>query len=234
MNERLDVLGRVIVALGLFIVPACDDSQDEPSQTADAAAAAADSGAKLRFRDKDGQISDGSVDAAAADAHVELEPSDRELLLACEAEEPCLLGFAQVTEGYRRATIHADRTACILEGLQERRPGRYLHETNSTWGNGHDQLHHVLIVRADGKALYARTRDTLHNRNEKALTPEPAQLCTLREPSYFSECVVAVREVKPNRMIEDLPWECAYGEEGTYPGELKWFESCEPAPATCE
>lgn len=235
MNERLDVLGRVILALGLLVAPACDDSQDEPSKTADAAAA--DTGDSLQFRDKDGQIPDGSADAAVVDAHVELEPSDLDLISACEAEEPCTGSHAQMADA-RPYTI-SDGTACLLEHLQERRPGRYAHEATSVHPMGRFGANHVLIVRADGTALYARTQYTTDVRKgrEGTMTPEPAKLCKLREPSYFEECVAAVRQLEPpTAPVPELPWKCAFGEgtDRAIPGELQWFESCEPAPATCE
>jgi len=124
-----------------------------------------------------------------------------------------------------------------MEALQERKPGRYIHGTRSAHGQGDEGVDHVLIVRADGTALYARmvyvdVRGSVIT--EMSETPEPAQLCTLRDPSYFAECAAAMRQVKPNERVQEVPWQCAFGEGDTKPGELKWFESCEAAPATCE
>ena len=100
-------------------------------------------------------------------------------------------------------------------------------------------MNHVLIVRADGSALYARTKYTTDNRKDRedTMMPERAQLCALREPSYFAECLSAVRQLEPpTAPVPDLPWTCAFGKGDvrTEPGELKWFERCEPAEATCE
>ena len=218
-KQGLVGFGRFAVTVALLALTACSESKDQPAAVADAASADA-----------------ASSDAASAESRVDAGPDDRELLLACEAEEPCMSSYAQMTEGGRRATIHSESTTCVLEGLEQRRPGRrYGHETNHTWTRGGESLFHLLMVRANGKVLYARTR-FLQNRSDKEETPETTQLCTLRDPSYFAACAAAVRQVQPRQMIEDLPWECAFGEQKqeTQLGELKWFESCEPAPATCE
>jgi hypothetical protein len=220
MDERLGFLGRVVVMMALFAAPACSESKHEPSKAADAAAAA-----------------DADAAADAVDSGVDAGPSDLELLSACEVEQPCPSSGAQMADG--RPYGIGLGTDCLLERLQERAPGRYIYKGVSTHPMGEFGMDHVLIVRADGSALYARTQYSIDIREgrEDTMTPEPTQLCTLRDPSYFAECLAAVQQVEPpTARIPELPWNCVFGKgaERTLPGELQWFESCEPASATCE
>jgi hypothetical protein len=90
----------------------------------------------------------------------ETEPpgvSAYESLTECAAVEPCQgeSSFAQMIEGDSSRILHAG-TACVLAGLRDRTPGRYLHQTDATWGNGSAGSHHVILIRHDGIVLYTR------------------------------------------------------------------------------
>lgn len=158
------------------------------------------------------------------------EPGDREHLLACEIEEPCLAGLAQLAD-QKPSTITPDRMACIFRALGERKPGRYVHQTDHTFGDGSQGAQHVLIVRSDGSALYASATYEARGDAEPKEKDRPGQLCTLRDPSYFVDCLDAVVPLQQgDQKIAGLAWDCSYGDDS----KLDWFESCEAAPAACE
>lgn len=173
-------------------------------------------------------------DAAAAESLVDDDKlSDREQLLACEVEEPCLEGLAQRAD-LRPFTINSHRMTCIFRALAERKPGRYEHHTESASGDGSMGTHHVLLVHADGTASYARRSYADYRNTDLEETEYPGQRCTLRDPSFFTDCFDAVLPVEQGDVLEGLAWECSYGDDSKVPVELDWFESCEPAPAACE
>jgi hypothetical protein len=165
----------------------------------------------------------------------ETEPpgvSAYESLTECAAVEPCQgeSSFAQMIEGDSSRILHAG-TACVLAGLRDRTPGRYLHQTDATWGNGSAGSHHVILIRHDGIVLY--TRDSYASGTfAPADVVEPGQRCTLKSEEFFDACYAAVTAPGGD---SDAAFTCAYSGSKTSSAPIDWFESCETdAAPSCE
>ena len=156
--------------------------------------------------------------------------SDFELLEACAAPEPCGTGYAQLIENATH-NIHADTVLCLMNALGARTPGKYLHETDSTFSNGSVGAEHRLVVVGD-EVAYARVRYTVHTGYERMA--EPGQRCRLKPASYFEACADALVNSPPRD--DAVAWACAFGDGAvTTPSTLEWFESCsEDSPARCD
>ena len=165
--------------------------------------------------------------------------SHYETLSGCDVVEPCEQSLAQLvdTEGY----FVDERIRCLLSALAERRVGRYLHETNSTYGDAGAGGFHTLVVHEDGSASYVNDAYQCVPSSTPVdhLPPAEPYRCTLKPPSYFEACVAALVGVEngsayPPEGAE--AWACAFGDgDGYQPNNLFWFESCESElPAKCE
>jgi hypothetical protein len=162
-----------------------------------------------------------------------------ETLSACDVAEPCEQSLAQLVdlEGY----FVDERISCLLSALAERRGGRYLHETNSTYGDAGAGAFHTLVVHPDGTASYVSdTYQCVPSTTpvEDLPPPEPYR-CTLKPPSYFEACVAAITRVETGSAYPPEgaeAWACAFGDgDGYKPNNLFWFESCESErPASCD
>jgi hypothetical protein len=79
---------------------------------------------------------------------------------------------------------------CTLQALRDRVPGRYRHETDSTWSGGSIGSHHVVLVYANGQAGYGR--DPYAAGAPTPVEPIAGQRCQLKPASYFEECLAAL------------------------------------------
>lgn len=161
-------------------------------------------------------------------------------LEACAVPEPCgeRDSFAQLIENQAR-NMDEESLRCVLSALAARRPGRYVHHTDSTFSNGSSAAKHVFVVGADGTAAYVRDpRQSFSGPEprETVLPPDPAQRCTLKPASYFEACLAAVaRTAAGATRADDEGWACAFGDgEVLRASRLDWFERCEPeSPPRC-
>lgn len=172
-----------------------------------------------------------------------LQTSDDErALLACSVDDLCEFPTtSQIVEGSNVAYVAT--TACTFEALAERRPGRHVHTTDHTWTNGALGAKHTLLVRADGSALYSRVPYggyVIFEGNRERFVPyeeaaDPGARCTLKPPSYFEDCRVAIGEAEMARE-GSAAYRCAFGDgDRDTTSHLSWFESCETvSPIACE
>jgi hypothetical protein len=181
----------------------------------------------------------GMGGGGADEPFVPPENPDAIALEACQLEDPCSESYIQEAEaaGYH---IWVDGSACLLEALAQRTPGRYLHNTDSTWGNGSTGSEHRLVITADGSVLYARTPyEYVEPFDPDAFRPDPGQRCALKPPAFFEACRDAVLTETPSTddfYEEDAAWLCLFGDGSQYvPTHLEWFESCETqSPIACD
>jgi hypothetical protein len=169
--------------------------------------------------------------AAEEDAAVDPMPGpadDYDRLYDCADEEPCGLSFTGNLEGGENAITHA-RLRCTIEGLGARAPGRYLHDTDSSFSDSSSSVRHTLIVNEGGSVQYVRSVTI-----DGVKTIEPAQRCVLQSGEYFASCLAALDT--PDTSDGSEPWLCAFGDgERAAESNLGWFESCETeTPLVCE
>ena len=160
-------------------------------------------------------------------------------LSACDVEAPCEQSLTQLVEleGY----FVDDRIGCLLTALAERRIGRYLHQTDSIYGDSGAGAFHTLVVHADGTASYVSDEYQCVRSTTPVDDLPPAQpfRCSLKPPSYFEACVAAVASVEDGSAYPPEgaeAWACVFGDgDGYTPNHLFWFESCESElPVSCE
>lgn len=159
-------------------------------------------------------------------------PSEFDELKACSAAEPCEGSLAQLVEGSMRNVDRAS-ARCLLTGLRDRTPGRYLHDTDSTFSNGSVGAHHVLLAASGGAVRYARDVYAFASPNSppEPIDP-PAQRCQLADPSFFAGCLDALGASGP---VSDAAWQCLFGDgTATEPSRLPWFTSCAAEAPRCE
>lgn len=153
---------------------------------------------------------------------------DFETLSACPAAEPCPRSFVQLIEGYLFTVSLSPE--CTLQALRDRVPGRYRHDTDSTWSGGSTGSQHVVLVYANGQAGYAR--DPYGGGFQPTpVEPIAGQRCQLKPARFFEECLAALA-ANPH---SSLSFRCLYAGEITSTGPLPWFESCvSESPSRCE
>lgn len=158
-------------------------------------------------------------------------------LEACDVPEPCdSESFVQLVENYAH-NIPKEPVSCVLSGLAERRPGRYVHRAEAVFSNGSTQVENVFVVARDGSVAHVRDPSqspSTPGQPASVIPPDPAVRCTLKPASYFEACLAAVQSATSSD--DDAAWACVFG-EGTSlaPSRLDWFESCErEAPPRCE
>ncbi|HTV24650.1 MAG TPA: hypothetical protein VMG12_38425 [Polyangiaceae bacterium] len=231
---RFSLLGVPALALGL--IAGCDDDGGGPWPPVGGGGSSAGlgNGGGAGADERGGSAGEGGGDGGPATEDL----SELRALEACDVPEPCGESFAQLIEGMTH-NIRKDGASCVLRSLADRRPGRYTHRTESTYGNGSTAVLHVFVVAADGSVAYVRdpTRYTSSPESgSEVLPPDPAQRCTLKPASYFEQCLAAVEAAVPNsNSSADPAWPCTYG-DGVFaqPSRLDWFESCTPeAPPRC-
>lgn len=177
---------------------------------------------------------DGAIDQdAAMREEGGMDPSpmaadDYDRLYNCADDEPCGLSFAGNLEGGDNAITHS-RLLCTLNALGTRAPGRYLHDTDSSFTDGSSSVRHTLILNEGGSVQYVRSVTV-----DGVKTIEPAQRCVLKASAYFEACHEALNG--PETEDGSEPWLCAFG-DGARAAEsaLGWFESCATeTPLVCE
>jgi hypothetical protein len=156
---------------------------------------------------------------------------DFETLGACPAAEPCPRSFVQMVEGAPPGVSVSP--ACALRALRDRLPGRYRHETDSTWTSGSVGSRHLILVTASGDALYAR--DPYGHDLGRPPPPDvalPAQRCRLKPAAYFDQCLAALAANDP---FSPVRRDCIYAGDVTSTGPMQWFDSCvSESPVRCE
>ena len=174
-----------------------------------------------------GAVGVGAMNAGAAGTGDEdqpaMGPNELERLLACVVEEPCGRSNAQLVEG---ATRNFSKLAakCVLEGLRDRKPGRYLHDTDSTTSGSSDGAHHVVLITDAGQVLHA-AEDYSYGPVAQGEPVIAGQRCQLKPASYFESCLSALDGSAATDA--DTAWQCVFGPSvGIAPGQIPWFESC--------
>jgi hypothetical protein len=151
---------------------------------------------------------------------------------ACDVEEPCA-GERSYTQLVESRFHHINSTpSCLFSALAERRPGRYLHDTDSTFSSGTVGALHHLVVGADGTVAYVR--EPYRNvSNVGELPPVEPLRCILKPPSYFEACRAAVEALMvpddsaTSPVDDEAAWSCTFGDGAIItPSNLPWFESC--------
>jgi hypothetical protein len=209
-------MSKQIVALGMVILSSLG-----------AAACADESGAEPRVVRGEGDSNDGPTAGGDGQVGGGQASSGYDEVAACVAPEPCGRSLAQLIENSMR---HVDRAnaRCVLEGLRDRKPGRYLHDSDHTYSNGSIGADHALLLAADGTVRYAR--DNYGPGNE---TDPPARRCRLADASYFASCLESL-DASPDT-VADPAWRCLFGVGSNLePGRLEWFTSCVTEVPRCE
>jgi hypothetical protein len=234
-----------VVSVVIFAA-ACGDDDDSASNTADtggtagsaAAGSAGSAGGAAGGRPGRGGAAGsatsgrGGAGGSAAGSGGGQATSEFDELKACAAAEPCEGSLAQLIEGSMR-NVNRERARCVLTGLRDRTPGRYLHNTDSTFSNGSVGADHLLLVSSGGAVRYARD---VYASAAPVNPPEPidppAQRCELADPSFFAGCLDALSAPGP---VSDATWQCLFGDgTATEPSRLPWFTSCAAEAPRCE
>jgi hypothetical protein len=149
-------------------------------------------------------------------------PNAIDQLLACDVEEPCPRSGAQLAEASMRS-YSKDSAKCVLEGLRDRKPGRYLHDIDSTTSGSSDGAEHVILVTDAGEVLHA-TKAYSFGPVATGAPVIAGSRCQLKPASYFEGCLSAL--AGNDAADADTAWQCVYGSGGVTPGPFPWFESC--------
>lgn len=165
--------------------------------------------------------------------------SELRALEACGVPDRCEPApFVQLIEDSAH-NVPSELVSCLLVGLAERRPGRYVYRTEAVFSNGSTDAKHVFVVAADGSVAYVRDPHQFFSgpdsARETVLPPDPAQRCTLKPASYFEACLADV-QAATSPLDDDAAWACVFGDgSSTRASRLDWFESCErESPPRCE
>ena len=228
------------IPLLLLLVSACGEEGSDDGGEAGSGGSAGASGSSASAGT--GGISDGGSAGTGGEAGAPFVPPenpDALALEACELDDPCPESYIQEAEssGYY---VLVEGSACLLEALARRTPGRYLHDTDSTWGNSGTGAEHRLVITVSGSVLYARTAYEYFDPFDPDAfpRPDPGQRCTLKPPEFFEACRdVVLTDTPAIEDYYDAPlWLCLFGDGTQYvPTHLNWFESCETeSPLTCE
>jgi hypothetical protein len=161
--------------------------------------------------------------------------SDYDTLLACTVADACEPADTQLVENFMRS-VDETRVRCVLEGLRDRKPGRYLYGTDYTDTSSSSGARHVLLVTADGGVRYGR--EEYRSGVNAGETAPPAQRCQLADVAYFESCLAALDAAPPPgpTPVSDALWACTYGTPASGPGptQLGWFASCASDEPRCE
>ncbi len=224
MNER--TLGLSLVLLLAFSTSACDDSSDPGGESGSPGGSTAGAGGGSGGGGAPSGAGGSGASSGAAGAQV---ASAFDTLAACAVEEPCAEpSSAQLVEN-TSVIVDERRARCVAQGLRDRKPGRYFHDTDHTFGNGSVGVHHALIVSADGSAHYARDVYGVAGDGDP-----PAQRCQLAEASYFASCLAALDGEDTGANTAAIR-ACLFGDgSGVEPSELAWFASCADEAPRCE
>lgn len=179
-------------------------------------------------------------DAGAAGAGGAPDMPDRPDLVAglkeCAVEEPCKASSVQLVEGSHKSVTEGE-TRCVLEALRDRKPGRYLHSSNSTDSATSRGADHVIVVGDDGGVLhaarsYSSKYDGTSNKSVRG------ERCRLKGAAFFEACLEhadAASVDGAGGAGSDDSWECLFGSGWPDPRGLVWLEGCETAETlACE
>jgi hypothetical protein len=231
-------MGRAILGVATAMALAACAGSTERLSSGGAGGVGGAAGAGGSHEPRDGAAGEGFVDAAA-DAANGGRPPDFERLETCAAAKPCLDSGAQLVEG-GRGHLDVGPLTCLFESLRDRIRGKYVHHTRDTFGNGDIGAHHLVLLANDGHVKYARDRysyiwlsadGSSYRAPDRYGGVEPGERCQLKPPSYFDECIQALKSPASSEA-----WTCAFGDgTASVPSTLFWFESCvEESPLACE
>lgn len=214
-----------LAIVALFFAGCSGNTQHRPATDAaagstSAGAAAASTSAGAGANSTSGGAGASSTNGGGGDGDQPAPgPNELERLLACDVEEPCPRSSAQLIEASIR-NFSKDAAACVLEGLRDRKPGRYLHDTDGTTSGSSDGTQHVVLITDAGEALLA-TKSHSYGPLANADPVVAGQRCQLKPASYFDGCLSALAGTDA-----DAAWLCLFGSSGFRPGSVPWFESC--------
>lgn len=160
--------------------------------------------------------------AGAGDNDQPAGPNAIDQLLACDIQEPCGRSGAQLIEAGIR-NFSKEAAQCVLEGLRDRKPGRYLHDIDSTTTGSSDGAQHVILLTEAGEVLHA-VKDYSYGLVTNRAPVIAGQRCQLKPESYFEGCLSALAGGEATDA--DAAWQCVFGSGGLSPGPFPWFESC--------
>lgn len=104
---------------------------------------------------------------------------------------------------------------CILTGLRDGTPGRYIYGIDSQFTNGDDQRTYLIHVHADRTLTFAvhRKGSTFDGEETSSYDGhDPAQTCTLAEPQFFTDCLEATTD--HDACFANLKWWIDCAEQG--------------------
>jgi hypothetical protein len=163
-------------------------------------------------------------------------PNLLEQLKACEVEEPCKASSVQLVEGSQKI-VAEEETRCLLEALRDRRPGRYLHSSNSTDSATSQGADHVIVVSDDGDVLHA-ARSYSSKYDGSSGESIRGERCHLKDAAYFEACLEGADAGSVDGAGgagSDETWDCLFGSGWPDTRGLVWLEGCETAETlACE
>jgi hypothetical protein len=136
----------------------------------------------------------------------------------------------QLVEGSSRHLSTEEETRCVLEALRDRRPGRYLHSSDSTDSASSQGVEHVIVLGNDGDVLHA-ARSYSSKYDGSSSESISGERCRLQDAAFFEACLEGadVASVKGAGGAGTDSWECLFGSGWANSRELVWLQDCEAA-----
>lgn len=154
--------------------------------------------------------------------------ADRQSLLMCAERSSCRTASAQRIEACCTGAIRD--AECLLIALRDRVEGTYEIELDHTFTSGSYTDVHVFVITPSGNVERSVAFVDINElQGINTTTYRPAERCTPKPPSFFSECLQEVQN------LTDAAWDCVFpGLVDDLPVDLPWFEDCVEQAPTCE